>query len=238
MCNDGRAKPCSTSNAVQFITQTSSGTHNGTTTGTSYEFDWTPPTTNAGNVTLTPVEPVVTPDPDPNRPAVTASRVTDATLYHWMVLSGTSLASTTRAAVDVLAGGELPQVLDGVSVTLNGKAASIAYGSPVPLHVVATVDDPSVAAEVKVTLNSSTSDAFTATVQPFAPLLVTADGRKLSVSETDGEGVTSIVSTVKPGDTILLQGTGFGPAAPDSSVLTVPFTVTIGDVPATATAVS
>ena len=44
-------RTCSTT-SVQFITHTLSGTRNGTSGGVSFEFDWTPPSSDVGAVTL------------------------------------------------------------------------------------------------------------------------------------------------------------------------------------------
>ena len=50
ICEDSAPKPCAS--GPQFITHTSVGTRNGTPNGASFQFDWTPPATNAGPVTL------------------------------------------------------------------------------------------------------------------------------------------------------------------------------------------
>src|SRR4051812_20166903 len=50
ICNDNTPKPCAT--GPSFITHTSAGTRIGTTGGATFQFDWTPPATNAGPVTF------------------------------------------------------------------------------------------------------------------------------------------------------------------------------------------
>src|SRR5436305_15321066 len=50
ICEDASQRPCTT--GVSFIQHTSSGTRNGTPNGVTFQFDWTPPATNAGPVTL------------------------------------------------------------------------------------------------------------------------------------------------------------------------------------------
>jgi hypothetical protein len=50
ICEDSAPKPCVS--GPQFITHTSAGTRNGTPGGATFQFDWTPPATNAGPVTL------------------------------------------------------------------------------------------------------------------------------------------------------------------------------------------
>src|ERR1019366_6443317 len=54
----------------------------------------------------------------------------------WVSLFGTSLSATTRAWRDAdFLNGRLPTSLDGVSVTINGKPAAIAFISPLQINV-------------------------------------------------------------------------------------------------------
>jgi uncharacterized protein (TIGR03118 family) len=50
ICDNSRPKPCSADALVQFIEHTSAGTRLGVTGGATFEFDWTPPAADAGNV--------------------------------------------------------------------------------------------------------------------------------------------------------------------------------------------
>src|ERR1051325_5685788 len=50
ICEDYGPKPCAS--GPSFITHTSAGTRNGTKNGAVFQFDWTPPATNAGPVTF------------------------------------------------------------------------------------------------------------------------------------------------------------------------------------------
>ena len=52
ICDSGAPKPCVSSTVVQFIEHTLAGTRPGATNGVTFEFDWTPPATNSGNVVL------------------------------------------------------------------------------------------------------------------------------------------------------------------------------------------
>jgi len=52
ICDSGAPKPCADSTVVQFIEHTLGGTRPGTTGSASFEFDWTPPATNSGNIVL------------------------------------------------------------------------------------------------------------------------------------------------------------------------------------------
>ena len=52
ICDSGALKPCCNDAMVQFIEHTLAGTRRGTPDGATFEFDWTPPSTDAGNVVL------------------------------------------------------------------------------------------------------------------------------------------------------------------------------------------
>jgi uncharacterized protein (TIGR03437 family) len=59
----------------------------------------------------------------------------------WVSIYGQNLSATTRSwnAAD-FSGNSLPTTLDGVTVTINGKVASVYYVSPVQLNVQAPAD--------------------------------------------------------------------------------------------------
>src|SRR3954468_15360682 len=46
ICEDNAPKPCAS--GPSFITHTAAGTRNGTRNGATFQFDWTPPASNAG----------------------------------------------------------------------------------------------------------------------------------------------------------------------------------------------
>src|SRR6185295_9822927 len=50
ICEDNAPKPCAS--GPSFITHTTAGSRTGTTGGATFQFDWTPPATNAGPVTF------------------------------------------------------------------------------------------------------------------------------------------------------------------------------------------
>ena len=66
-------------------------------------------------------------------------------------------------------GDNLPTVLDGVSVRINGKPAYIYYISPTQLNVLTPDHLPSGPVEVQVTTAGGTSSSFTATSGGVAP---------------------------------------------------------------------
>lgn len=194
ICDDNGTKPCLPSAAVQFIEHNIEGYKASTKESYTYVFDWTPPTTNAGPVTLyaagngvsgaliqtsanvytTSV--TLTPAVDLPAPVVT-SVVNGATFQAaalapdtYLTIKGTNLAGTTRtwAAGDFNA-GKLPTSLDGVSVSLNGTAAAVEYVSPVQLNIIAPTGVTGNAVPLTVTVNGKTSATFPVNLQATAP---------------------------------------------------------------------
>jgi uncharacterized protein (TIGR03437 family) len=170
----------------------------------------------------------------------------------WVTIVGTNLAATTRTwTSDELTGGKLPTSLDGVGVTINGKPAYVEYTSPTQINVVAPQDDSSGQVEVRVTSNGQASDATIATLNAFSPAFFTFDGKYLAATHADNTllgkpglfaSAPSATTPAKPGETIVLYGTGFGPTSPAIATgqltdriasITTPLTITIGGVPAT-----
>ena len=107
--------------------------------------------------------------------------------------------------------------------------------------------------EVRVVSNGQTSNLAVMNLQPFAPALFTFDGKHVATAPGDNSlldksgaffSASTLPAPVKPGDTIVLYGTGFGPTdpvvpsgqVPDGAAgLTTPVTITMGGVAATVT---
>jgi uncharacterized protein (TIGR03437 family) len=205
------------------------------------------------NVELTPA--VVTPPPViSSEGGVRSAASSEAAVASgtWITITGTDLATTTRTwTPDELASGSLPLALDEVSVTVNGKPAFVQYVSPTQVNALVTADDTVGPVEGRVTSHGGTSDPVNATLQAVAPALFTLDGKYLPTAPGENNlldksgrffAAADAAGAVKPGDTIVLFGTGFGatdPAVPVGQLpdadapLAAPVTVTIGDVPAT-----
>jgi uncharacterized protein (TIGR03437 family) len=144
----------------------------------------------------------------------------------WVSILGTNLAGTTRAWTtdDFADGGKrLPTSLDGVRVNINGRAAYVYYVSPSQLNVLAPDDSTTGPVLVQVTNNAGQAQ-FTATISGFAPGLFPYDqGGRLYViafaadwSYLARPGLIPGLATraARPGEIIILYGTGFGSASP------------------------
>jgi uncharacterized protein (TIGR03437 family) len=145
--------------------------------------------------------------------------------------------------------GILPTSLDGVKVTVGGMPAYISYISPTQINGLA----PGIASgdlPVTVTNSVAISAVVTGSLQAVQPAffqwgnyaVATRQDYSLAVQNGTFPSVTTVPA--KPGDVIILWGTGFGPthpAAPEGSAVPSsptyntanPVTVTVGNVPAT-----
>jgi uncharacterized protein (TIGR03437 family) len=168
----------------------------------------------------------------------------------WITIFGTNLAQAIDTWVNAIVDGILPILLDGVSVSVGGKPAYIYYVSPTQIDALA----PEVGTgtvPVTVTNSKGTASAVTATAQAAQPAFFLWPGNYAVATTTNyspvaANGTLSGVTTTpaKPGDVIVLWGTGFGPTNPTAPAGFVtpsttiyntasPVTVTVGGVPAT-----
>ena len=142
----------------------------------------------------------------------------------WVTIFGNNLAAASRTwrGSDIV-NGKLPESLDGVSVTVNNKAASVYYISPKQLNVQVPADTTNGSIQVLVTNSSGVSDPLTVKLQPLMPGFFLFAQEYVAAVRSDGvysgpagliDGVTTVPA--KPGDALLLFGTGFGPTTPDT----------------------
>jgi uncharacterized protein (TIGR03437 family) len=166
----------------------------------------------------------------------------------WVSIYGTNLApagdSRPWDAGTEIVNGKFPNSLDGTSVTMNGKPAAVAYISPNQVNVQPPDDAATGAVQVVVSTRAGGAGApFTANYAQFAPGLFPASGSYLAAQHSDGSYVGGYAGATpaKPGEVIILWGSGFGaatPAVPSGQVFTGanklanPVTVTIGGQPA------
>jgi uncharacterized protein (TIGR03437 family) len=142
----------------------------------------------------------------------------------WVMITGANLANTnpgrTWTAADFV-GGSLPTSLDGVSVTIDGLPAFVEYISPTQINVQAPSDNTVGAVKVVVTNNGNTSAPATAQLKAAAPAFFEYYGTNYAAASRLPDwapvGNPSVVPgtvAAKPGDTIVLWGTGFGATNP------------------------
>jgi uncharacterized protein (TIGR03437 family) len=178
----------------------------------------------------------------------------------WIEIYGTNLASSTREwAASDFSGSIAPTTLSGVSVTVGGRSAYVAYISPTQVNALAPGDAP-VGAGVPVVVKNGSAESeaamiTTADVAPaiLAPASFVVGGRQMAVATFAGGSSVTYVGAAnaipgiasrpaRAGDVVTLYGIGFGPVSPASEIGTIAsgtatttnaVTVTIGGVPAT-----
>jgi uncharacterized protein (TIGR03437 family) len=117
--------------------------------------------------------------------------------------------------------GKLPTSLDGVSVSINGKPAAVYYVSPNQINVQAPTDDATGSVQVTVTNANGTSDPVTTNLSTYLPGFFLFPRNYVAAVHADGSFVgppglfdAAPTTAAKPGESISLFGTGFGPTNP------------------------
>ncbi len=263
LCDDGTTKnngaACPARFPVQFIEHTQAGYTASTSGGYTYQFDWTPPATDVGNVTfyvaglggpagapssnnanvyttnvtLTPAAAA-----NPKAPQIPTGGVvpvysasTTIQPGSWFSIYGTNLA----ADVSVWDGKfPIPTSLGGTSVKVNGKDAYLWFSSGGQINAQAPDDTATGSVPVTVTTANGTVSS-TATLATAGPsMLLLADGKHATgiILTLDGKGSQGQGTYDLLGPTSL--GTGFRPAKKGDLVAlyAVGLGPTVGPVPA------
>jgi len=170
----------------------------------------------------------------------------------WVTIFGANLASTNPGRswrAGEIVNGNLPTSLDGVSVTIDGKTAFVAYISPTQINVQAPSDTATGPVSVIVTNNGAASAPATAQLEAVAPAFFQVPGTSYAAASrlpdyapvADPSAVPGAVAA-KAGDLVVLWGTGFGATNPavaagtlvnGAPALVAAVSVTVGDVAAT-----
>jgi uncharacterized protein (TIGR03437 family) len=168
----------------------------------------------------------------------------------WATIQGSGLSKVTDTWNNFIVNGKLPTTVDGVSVTVDGQPAYVYYVSPGQINFIVP-DVASGPQQVIVKNSAGASAASTVTVSEFGPAFfpwpnsqVVATRQDFSLAAKNGTFAGATTVPAKPGDVIILWGTGFGPTKPAApagqetpsnttySTSTLP-TVTIDNIPAT-----
>ncbi|HXP85573.1 MAG TPA: IPT/TIG domain-containing protein [Bryobacteraceae bacterium] len=170
----------------------------------------------------------------------------------YVTIKGTNLASTTDTWNSSIVGGQLPTSLDGVTVTFEGRPGYISYISPTQINVLVPQIDLG-SASVSVSNNGALgqSSSQTVGVNQYSPAFFLFSGSTQAIATRQDYSYAAKAGTIagltttpaKPGDVLILWGTGFGATTPatlpgyvtpsDRAYSTTPVTVTINNVPAT-----
>jgi uncharacterized protein (TIGR03437 family) len=138
----------------------------------------------------------------------------------WVTLQGTNLAPKTDDWSHSIINGNLPTSLDGVSVSMSGKAAYIYYISPGQLNVLVP-DIPAGPVTVTVTTPGGVSANFGSTASLYGPAFFLWPGSQAVATRQDysyaakaGTFAGATTVSAKPGEVLILWATGFGPTIP------------------------
>jgi len=106
---------------------------------------------------------------------------------------------------------------------IDGQPAYVEFVSPTQINFVAPADSHSGPVSVKVINNGVTSNTVTGQLSPLAPACFLFAGKYAAATHVNFKPVgNSTVSTratpAKPGETIILWATGFGPTTPPDTV--------------------
>ena len=194
--------------------------------------------------------------PSPPSPPVITSVVNAASFQSgvvansWVTIQGTNLAPKTDDWSNSIVNGALPTSVDSVSVSMGGKPAYVYYLSPDQLDVLAP-DVPAGPITVTITTAGGASAAFATTASAYGPAFFLWPGSQAVATRTDysyavkpGTFPGATTAAAKPGETIILWATGFGPTTPAApggiavpsnqtyATATLP-SISIGNIPAT-----
>ncbi len=136
----------------------------------------------------------------------------------WVEIKGTNLSGGTRSweAADFV-NDQMPTRLDGVSATVNGKSAFISYISPTQVNILTPPEAVQGTVLVQVTNGALTSSAVAAQARAEAPaFFVFGAGPNVAATHALGDYLgpadlyPGVTSPARPGETVVLYGTGFG----------------------------
>jgi uncharacterized protein (TIGR03437 family) len=236
------AGSCPAGNTLQWITHNLTGyTASNSTPGSyTYKFNWTPPATNVGTITLYSAGNAVTGalvttgantyttkltlspstggSPTPTVTAVVngASSGSSIATGSWVSIYGSNLATDSRLwnpSTEII-NGIFPTSLDGTSVTINNKMATVEYISPGQVNIQPPDDTAVGPVPVVVTTAAGASSTFMATYAQIAPGLFPGAAAPYIVAQHADNSYVTPASPAQPGEVIILWGTGFGPASP------------------------
>ena len=213
ICDDGSPSPCSRF-PVQFIEHTMAGYTASTAGGYTYQFDWTPPATDVGNVTiyvaanagpggppvqtnadvylanvtLTPAAAGSGPTIDPGGIVPVYSTATTIQPGSWVSIY--SFGAKNLAAGTSVWNGDFPTTLGEVTVTINQKKAYLWFVSPSQINFQAP-DDTATGTVPVIVSNPSGSASTTVTLGTASPsFLLLGDGKHATgvIITPDGSG--------------------------------------------------
>jgi uncharacterized protein (TIGR03437 family) len=208
----GSSQTCPSQMALQYIEHSLAGysATRGQANSATYQFDWTPPATDVGDITvyvagnaavgattnlgshIYTTTYTLKPAAGSNTPAIAANGVVSGASFQpgivpgsWLTIFGSNLSPVTDTWEKAIVNGTLPTKLDGVSVQVGSKPAFVEFIRGDQINVQAP-DVGSGPVPVTVTTANGTSTAFTATVVQQAPAFFVWPGSQAIATHLDG----------------------------------------------------
>ena len=135
-------------------------------------------------------------------------------------IEGANLSPVVDTWANSIVNGKLPTTLDGVTVNVGTQPAYLYYVSPAQINLIVPDVGPG-SIQITVTTSGGSSAPFGATAVTYSPAFFTWPDNQAVATRSDftfaaRPGTLNGMATVpaKPGDTIILWGTGFGPTTP------------------------
>lgn len=141
----------------------------------------------------------------------------------WVTIRGTNLSSQTDLWDKAIIAGVLPTTLDNISVTIDGHPVFVQYISPAQINVLTPPDLATGVVPVVVTTPAGASAPFSVASLASMPAFFTWPGGQPVATHTDytlaakaGTFAGAATIPAKPGEVIVLWGTGMGPTLPSA----------------------
>jgi uncharacterized protein (TIGR03437 family) len=143
----------------------------------------------------------------------------------WVTIAGRNFATKADTWDNSIIAGNLPSTLDGIRVTINGTPTFVQYVSQGQINIVAGADVPTGLVQVVVTTEAGASAPFTVNSVAYMPAFFmwpssqpVATHADFSLAAKPGTFAGANTIAAKPGEVIILWGTGFGPTSPAAPV--------------------
>jgi len=137
----------------------------------------------------------------------------------WVAIKGSGLSPAMDSRIwqgSDFIGGQMPQVLDGVTVSMNGEKADVYYISPTQLNILTPPDLATGPVLLQVTANGQMSSLVLDEAEALSPSFFTFDGTNVVAAHLNGSDIgpvtlyPGLTTPAQPGEEVVLYGNGFG----------------------------
>ena len=143
----------------------------------------------------------------------------------WVTIRGTNLSSQIDVWDKAIVAGSLPTTLDNVIVTIGGRPVYVEYISATQINVLTPADLATGVLPVVVGTPVGASTAFSVLSSTYMPAFFSWPDNQPVATHSDftwaaKAGTFTGASTIpaKPGEVIILWGTGLGPTSPTAPI--------------------